>query len=106
MLPRRDSTGLFVRDLATAGPPGRDAAAARLDRGFLWDPAAAELFLFFQPTLLLSSSTRKKGFYPERPSSGQTVVTGLFSSFPRDLPSFLPRIGFSIPTYFSIFHAG
>ena len=54
-------------------------------------------FFFFQSSLLLSSSSRIiGGFYPQR-SSGQAVVTGVVRST-RYLPSFLSRIGFSIPT--------
>ena len=53
-------------------------------------------FFFFVPSLLLSSSTRRR-FYPQR-SSGQAVVTGVVSSTPRYVPSFLSGIGFSIPT--------
>ena len=50
---------------------------------------------FFLSSLLLSSSTRRR-FYPQR-SCGQAVVTGVVPS-PRYMPSFLWRIGFSIPT--------
>ena len=53
------------------------------------------LSLFFFPSLLLPGSTRRR-FYPQR-SSGQAVVTGVVPS-PRYEPSFLSRIGFSIPT--------
>ena len=49
-------------------------------------------------SLLPSSSTRiSRRFYPQR-SSGQAVVTGAAPSPPRHVPSFLSRIGFSIPT--------
>ena len=52
--------------------------------------------IIFWSSLLLSSSTRRR-FYPQR-SSGQAVVTGVVPSSPRYVPSFLSRIGFSIPT--------
>ena len=52
--------------------------------------------LLFFPSLFLSSSTRSR-FYPQR-CSGQAVVTGVVPSPPRYVPSFLSRIGFSIPT--------
>ena len=48
-----------------------------------------------------------KRFYPERPS-GQVVVTdhtGGFPSPPRYMPSFLSRVGFSIPTFQPFFYA-
>ena len=38
------------------------------------------------------------GFYPQRSSSGRAVVTGVVPSPPRYVPSFLSRIGSSIPT--------
>ena len=53
-------------------------------------------FFFLWPSLLFSSSTRRR-FYPQR-SSGQAVVTGVVPSPPGYVPSFLSRIGFSIPT--------
>ena len=47
-------------------------------------------------SILCSSSTHRR-FYPQR-FSGQAVVTGVVPSHPRYVPSFLSRIGFSIPT--------
>ena len=52
-----------------------------------------EYYLIKSP--LLSSSTQSR-FSPQR-SSGQAVVTRVVPS-PRHMPSFLSRIGFSIPT--------
>ena len=44
-----------------------------------------QFFNFFDPSLLLSSSTPRR-FYPQRPS-GQAVVTGSVPSSPRYVPS-------------------
>ena len=59
------------------------------------NPGSAFVFVFFSSSLLFSSSTRRR-FYPQR-SSGQAVVTGVVPSPPRYVPSFLSRIGSSIP---------
>ena len=52
---------------------------------------------FFKSSLLLSSLTRRR-FYPQQTSGQQAVVTGVYPSPPRYVPSFLSRIGFRIPT--------
>ena len=52
-------------------------------------------------SLLLSSSTRKR-FHPQRPS-GQAVVTGVFPSSPRCLPSLRSRIVGLSSTTFQLF---
>ena len=49
-------------------------------------------------SLQLSSSTRNKRFYPQRPYS-QAGLTGVLPSSPRYVPSFLSRIGFSVITF-------
>ena len=49
---------------------------------------------FFFPAQLVRT---KLDVYPQR-SSGQSVVAGVVPSPPRYVPSFLSRIGFSIPT--------
>ena len=93
-----------LTDCCAAGckvPCGKSDAAAMLsmegERG--WGECQCDFFFFFsfffRPSLLLSSSTRRR-FYPQR-SSGQIVVKGVVPSL-RYVPSFLSRIGFSIPT--------
>ena len=55
------------------------------------------MYFGFQSIFSLSSSTRRT-FYLQRSSSGQVVVTGVVPSPSRYVPSFLSRIGSSIPT--------
>ena len=54
------------------------------------------IFFSFLSPLLRSSSTHRR-LYPQR-FSGLAVVTVVVPSLPRYVPSFLSRVGFSIPT--------
>ena len=53
---------------------------------------------FFHIRCVLLSSSARKRLYPQR-SYGQAMVTGVYLSLPRCVPSFVLRIGFSIPTF-------
>ena len=53
-------------------------------------------FFFFQHHFSFPAQLTRRRFYPQR-SAGQAVVTGVIPSPPRYVPSFLSRIGFSIP---------
>ena len=66
-----------------------------VENGFISEWSIVFIYIYiFNSSLLHSSSNRR--LYPQRPS-GQAVVTGVIPS-PRYVPSFLSRIGFSIPT--------
>ena len=80
---------------------GRETEAAeavfRLQTKKPFHPWCVQVFFFFSNHHYYFPAQLAGGFYTQR-SSGQAVFTGVVHSPPRYVPSFLSRIGFSIPT--------